>query len=114
MNSSTFCPPLNTITVGIDVDLGHLDLAVKLLGHLVEDGRKFLARAAPGGPKIDDNRDLGLDDLGLESRLGDIYWCTHGFGSFADSLLRCFPTLVPHAQKAGGATVALGNRRVTS
>ena len=44
--------------VGVRVDLGQRDLAVALVDRLLEHGRELAARAAPGGPEVDDDREL--------------------------------------------------------
>ena len=49
----------------------HLDepqTRFKFVRHIVEDGGKLLAGAAPAGPKIDNHRDIGLDQ-GIKLRL---------------------------------------------
>jgi len=58
----------------VDIDLDHADLALGG-GHCGFQHRaKRLARAAPGGPEIDDDRNLaaGLDHVGHETGLGRV------------------------------------------
>ena len=77
-------PFLNRISVGIErtsyvrrrllvlVDVELHDLQVlALAGDLLEHGRDDAARAAPGRPEVDEDRLVGLDDLGLEVGVGD-------------------------------------------
>ena len=61
--------------LGLHVDLGELELALAL-GHLGLDGRtEDAARSAPGGPEVDDDRDLvrALDHLALEALRGYVH-----------------------------------------
>ncbi len=62
------------VGVGVDVDLGQLDLAAGLGHHPFEDGPQGLARATPLGPQVDHHRDLGgaLEDIVLEGCVGDV------------------------------------------
>ncbi|MFK4598217.1 hypothetical protein RKD30_004884 [Streptomyces pristinaespiralis] len=57
--------------VGVDVDLGENEPAVVLLGEALQQRAELLARLAPLGPEVDDDRDLGgaLQDVALEARL---------------------------------------------
>src|ERR1700722_1850891 len=64
----------NTIThrsgrIPIHIHLHHLELAAVLHRDLVHDGRQCPARPAPGSPKIDQNRLLGLQHLLLKCRI---------------------------------------------
>src|SRR3954454_2811105 len=54
--------------VGLDVDLGQLDTPLALGGLGLDDRAERPARAAPGGPEVDDDGDLvgALDDVALE------------------------------------------------
>ena len=56
--------------VGVDVDLGELDLAVALVDGGLERGSELAAGTAPFGPEVDDDGHLAraLDDLGHEVR----------------------------------------------
>lgn len=49
----------------------HLDAAGAAARHLLEDGLEEAARAAPRRREVDEDRDVGLEDLGLERLLGD-------------------------------------------
>src|SRR5438309_1005954 len=64
----------------IHVDLGDLQPALVFLGDLVEDRRDGLAGAAPLGPVIHQHRGVRLQDLGVESVVGDMayVWTAHG------------------------------------
>ena len=89
---STGSPSLNRIKVGmprilnslimprvlVDVDLGDLQLAFLLVGDLLQVRSDHLAGLAPVGPEIDQNRGLGLEDLGLERAVGDGDGMCHG------------------------------------
>ena len=44
--------------VGIDVELGEQERTVALAGDLLQDGSQGLARSAPGGPQVHDDRPL--------------------------------------------------------
>ena len=80
-------PPLKMRSVGIDVTpvllrddlvvvdvhLGDLEAALVLVGEGVDGGRDLLAGAAPDGPEIDEGRDVGLQDFGLEVRVGELF-----------------------------------------
>ncbi|MNN30727.1 hypothetical protein D3C81_1443850 [compost metagenome] len=54
--------------VGVDVDLDHLDRALRPAHGLFQGGPEGPARAAPGGPEVDDDRLMfrGLDHVGHE------------------------------------------------
>jgi hypothetical protein len=56
----------------VDVQLCEFDPARVLLGEVCEDGLDGLARAAPGGPEVDDHGSVGLQDLGVERFVGDL------------------------------------------
>src|SRR6056297_853238 len=58
------------VGVGIHVHLGDLHLAVHLGGDLFERGADLLARAAPFGPKIHHDGDIGILHLGIEGVIG--------------------------------------------
>ena len=45
--------------------------SLALAGDLLEHGADDAARAAPGGPEVDEDGRVGLDDLGLEVAVGD-------------------------------------------
>src|SRR5205085_3308336 len=51
--------------VGVDVDLGELDLALVLVGELLDDGADGSARGAPRGPEVDQGWGLRAQDLAL-------------------------------------------------
>ena len=61
----------------VDVDLHHLEPARELVRELVERRRHRLAGAAPLGPEVEQNREVALDDVGLELGLGQM---GHGHG----------------------------------
>jgi hypothetical protein len=50
--------------VVVGVELGDGDLAVVVFGELFHDGGDALAGAAPGGPGVDDDVGVLLDELG--------------------------------------------------
>src|SRR5690606_21587212 len=58
----------------VDVDLDQTDGALRLAHHLLQDRPELLAGAAPGGPKIDDDRCRAgrLDDVGHEGTVGAV------------------------------------------
>ncbi len=58
----------------VDIDLDHLDLAAGRGDLGLQHRAQGLARAAPGRPEIDDDRDFlaGLDHVGHEGRLGNV------------------------------------------
>jgi hypothetical protein len=60
--------------VGVGVDLGQDHLAVAVGDGLFQDGSQRLARAAPLGPHVDDDRHLpgAIDHLGLETGFIDV------------------------------------------
>ena len=60
------------LLVLVDVQLDDLQRLATLSGDLLDDGRDPAARAAPGGPEVDQHRDVGLDDLGLEVVIRDV------------------------------------------
>src|SRR4051812_17802666 len=55
----------------VDIHLGDLHLAAIGAGQLVHNGGDGLARAAPGGPKIDQHGALRLQDFLLKASVGD-------------------------------------------
>jgi hypothetical protein len=59
--------------VRIDVDLGHHQLALVLLGDFFQDRCNHLARTAPLGPEVDQDRALGLEHFGIEVCIGDVF-----------------------------------------
>ena len=63
------------VRVGVDVDLGELDLAAARGDGLLEHRPELAARAAPLGPEVDDDRHRvrALDYGGLEGALGDVH-----------------------------------------
>src|SRR5262249_3118937 len=60
------------LLVLVHIYLRDLELARVFLGDLVEHRRDRLARAAPFGPVVDQDGDLGLQDFGLEGRVVDV------------------------------------------
>src|SRR5215211_6877402 len=60
--------------VRVGVDLRERDPAAALLHRLLEHRRELPARPAPGGPEVDDHRQLAgaLDDVPLEGLLGRV------------------------------------------
>lgn len=52
--------------VFLRVQLRHLDLAVELVGELIDDRRHRDARSAPRGPEIDEDDPAVLQHLGVE------------------------------------------------
>ena len=78
-------PFLNSIIVGmprtpylrrrlrvlVDIDLGDRHLAGHLGGEFVEERRDHLARAAPLGPEIDEDRLLGAEHHRIEAAVAD-------------------------------------------
>src|SRR6266446_2370695 len=63
--------------IGVNVQLGDLDILALLVRDLLEDGSDHPTRTAPGRPEIDEHRSLGLDDLGLEVLVADYLWLGH-------------------------------------
>src|SRR5262249_47745369 len=59
--------------IGVDVELRHGQLALVGLGDLVQHRREHLARTAPFGPEVDQNRVAGLQDVLLERGIGDLF-----------------------------------------
>src|SRR4029079_7655755 len=68
------------LLVVVDVDLRYLQAAAIFLGHFFQDRGNGLARTAPLRPVIDEDGDLGLQDLGLEAVVGDLldFGTAHG------------------------------------
>src|SRR5216683_2782955 len=66
----------------IHVDLGDLQPALVFPGDLVEDRRDGLAGAAPFGPVVHQHRGVRLQDLGVESVVGDMAYVGTAHGSF--------------------------------
>ncbi len=64
----------------VDVDLDELDAAAGGAGHAFQDGGELFARAAPGGPEIDQDGDVarGFDDFADETGLVGVD--DHAFG----------------------------------
>ena len=64
---------LRELRVRVDVDGGEQEPAAELGGEALEHGRQLLARLAPVGPEVDDDRHgrRAVDDLGHEGRVGD-------------------------------------------
>ncbi len=58
----------------VDVDLAYFDGALVFGGQLLDDGGDLAARSAPGGPEVDQDRFLGLQDLGIEVGFGDFQY----------------------------------------
>ena len=52
----------------IDVDLGDFGLSLDFTGELLKDWTDHFAGAAPFGPEIDKDREIGIDHFGLEIR----------------------------------------------
>src|SRR5690606_16907694 len=84
----------------VDVDLGHLHAALVGLGELVDDRRDHLARAAPFGPEVHQDRLLGLQHGAVEIGIADMHHLVVHLGlrGIADAL---------HAGR-GAAWVKLG------
>ena len=60
--------------VGVYVELRQQERTFALVGHLLQDRTQCPARAAPGGPEVDDHRTglRALDDELLEVRIRDL------------------------------------------
>ena len=56
--------------IGIHVQLANLQFSGILAGHDIDSGPHLLARAAPLGPEIHQNRHVGPEDLLVESGVG--------------------------------------------
>src|SRR5581483_9223077 len=56
----------------IHVHLAHTQLALILFGKLVNQWRNHLARPAPLGPEVNQDRYFRLEYLGLEVVIGDV------------------------------------------
>src|SRR5665213_3006139 len=61
----------------VGVHLHEADPVAELTGDLLDDGREHAARAAPGGPKIDQDGLVGAQHGGREGALGDVEECAH-------------------------------------
>src|SRR5229473_3381322 len=72
----------------IHVDLGDLQPALVFPGDLVEDRRDGLAGAAPFGPVVHQHRGVRLQDLGVESVVGDMAYVWTAHGSFQGGVTR--------------------------
>mmetsp|Transcript_7318 Transcript_7318/g.32994 ORF Transcript_7318/g.32994 Transcript_7318/m.32994 type:complete len:211 (+) Transcript_7318:733-1365(+) len=99
---------LHQVRVGVHLDLHNLQLvAVVGLLSLLHNLADQLARAAPGGPEVDEHGDVGLEDLLLPVRTGDLL---DGAGGHAP------PGVGPggrasRGERAGGAQRALASQR---
>ena len=78
------------LLVLVDVDLGYLEPPAVFLGHLFKDRSNRLAGTAPLGPVIDQHRDLGLEDFGLETVIGNVLdgLTAHGSSGSCSGLLQ--------------------------
>src|SRR5690606_7471211 len=65
------------LRVGIHVELGDLQRAGLLVGDLLQHRRHHLARTAPVGPEIHQNRCVAVQYVGLEGAVGDGDGATH-------------------------------------
>ncbi len=88
VNSATTAPSLNALTagmpwmpkvlempgIGVDVDLGEVDVVAAPAGLGLERGGELAAGAAPLGPEVDDHRHLvrAVEHVGLEAVLCDV------------------------------------------
>lgn len=52
--------------LGVGVTLAHLELAGVLIGNLGNDGGDDAARAAPGGPEVNEHGHVGIEDFLFE------------------------------------------------
>src|SRR5690606_22649599 len=59
------------LRVLVRVELDDLDSAVVLGCELVQQRCDLLARAAPGGPDVYDDGEVGIEDFSLEGGVGD-------------------------------------------
>jgi hypothetical protein len=67
--------------MGLDVDLHDLGAAVVFVGELVQEGADHLAGTAPGRPEVDEDRDVGLQHVGIEIGVGGMDDLVAHFGS---------------------------------
>ncbi len=54
----------------VHIEFANLGLSLQIRGNLVEHGAYHFAGAAPVGPKIHEDGQIGIDDFGLEVRVG--------------------------------------------
>jgi hypothetical protein len=59
--------------VVVDVHLRDLEATFVLVCERVDGGRDLLTRSAPDGPEIDEGWNVGLEDFGLEVRIGELF-----------------------------------------
>src|SRR5699024_1579885 len=71
----------------VDVDFGHLRQPFILAGELLDEGCDLLARAAPGGGKIDQDREVRLEHLLVEVEIIDAVHTTGHLGLLGSSVL---------------------------
>ena len=65
--------------VFVDIELGDFHLALHLAGDLFQRRPDHTARTAPFGPKIDDDRFAGLENVNVKIGVGDLGRVGHGF-----------------------------------
>src|SRR5690242_6969128 len=54
----------------VRVELAELDLTVVLLSELVDDGSDHATRATPGGPEVDEDRLVSLQNVAVPAAVG--------------------------------------------
>src|SRR5690349_3298910 len=106
------------LRIVVDVDLDHLEAAVVLARQLVDRWGDRLARPAPWGPEIDQNRLIGLQHFGIEvsvSHMRNFVAC-HSFSIATDGgCLRSNLGTTVRAVKATARTstfIAAARRRI--
>src|SRR3954471_5794187 len=83
---------IGELRFGIDVDLGNLQGALVLSSDLVHDRGNPTTRRAPGGPKVNQDRDLGTQNLFFKCARRDDYRLRHRGISFDVSSLSEYMT----------------------
>jgi hypothetical protein len=61
------------VAVVVHVELGDLELAVICTGQLIKGWSDHFAGAAPFGPEIDEHGLVGLEHVGFEAGIGDVF-----------------------------------------
>ena len=70
------------VAVVIHIHFGDLQFAFVGRGHFVQDGGDHFARPAPFGPEINDHGLAGLEHVGFESGVGNVFDQIAGHGLF--------------------------------
>jgi hypothetical protein len=70
------------VAVFIDIHFGNLQFAFVARCNFVQNGGNHLARTAPFSPKINDDRLVGFEHVGLKSGVGCVFDQIAGHGLF--------------------------------